>query len=130
VLKNPSPYGTLIHVDLNLPDQLLIKQFESRLSQLRKDIHSNFLALQSRTSMESFSKYAVLPYLDLSIWAEQEKISIPNRVMADAIFPLGEGGEENIRKTTKPLSKQLLTDDSLNRLAAYAALEIAERNPS
>ena len=53
---------------------------------------------------------------------------IPNRVVADAIFRLGEGGEEVVRKTTQKLASLVLTDSHLQLLASIAAQEIVERN--
>ena len=48
--------------------------------------------------------------------------------MADAIFPQGEGGEEVVRKTTKPLAESVLGKGFLEKLEAIAAHEKAERN--
>jgi Family of unknown function (DUF6387) len=68
-----------------------------------------------------------LPYADLLIWAKENKVKIPNRVFADAIFPQGEGGEEVVRKTTRPLAKRVLGSLNMEILEARAASELAER---
>ena len=75
-----------------------------------------------------WAKFGILPYLDLNAWAEIEGVKIPNRVMADAIFPVGEGGEEVVRKTTQKIAYEILTESHLNKLAALAAQEISERD--
>ena len=69
-----------------------------------------------------------MPYLDLKIWEIESKKSIPNSVMANAIFPPHEGGEESVRKTTQKIYKEILSFDYLMYLGDYAANEIAERN--
>lgn len=77
-----------------------------------------------------WNRFGVLPYLDLRIWGQETGTRISNRVMADAIFLPGEGGEEVVRKTTAKLARELLTLKHLETLAALAAQEIAERNPA
>ena len=68
--------------------------------------------------------YAVLPYLDLKLWAEEESCSIPNRVMADAIFPNGDKGEEMVRKTTQKIANMLMEEGYVEFLATIAAHEM------
>jgi hypothetical protein len=58
---------------------------------------------------------------------EGNKVKIPNRVFADAIFPLGEGGEEVVRKTTRPLAMRVMGKLNVEILKARAASQLAER---
>ncbi len=39
-------------------------------------------------------------------------------VIADAIYPIGEGGEETVRKTTAPLANSLIHNNNLRLLIA------------
>ena len=55
-----------------------------------------------------WARVGILQYLDLKAWEKQAEVTIPNRVMADAIFPHGEGGEEVVRKTTAKLADEVL----------------------
>lgn len=113
-------------VNLLVPDKLLVEQFKLMLTELR---HSGvFVEHYAKSDFSGWTRFGILPYLDLKIWEKETGIKIPNRVMADAIFPLGEGGEEVVRKTTVKLAKQLLTRKNLETLASIAAQEIAERN--
>jgi hypothetical protein len=73
-------------------------------------------------------KFSFLPYIDLSLWAQSENLSIPNRVMADLIFPNSddtdeEKGEESVRKVTGPRATRLVSRHStaFRILEAYAA---------
>lgn len=119
-------FGVNVSVNLLVPDKLLIEQFKQMLKELRRKgldagncAKSNFLG---------WSRFGVLPYLDLKIWEHETGRKIPNRVMADAIFPPGEGGEEVVRKTTAKLAQELLTRKNLEILASIAAHEIAEQD--
>ncbi|MEF8730669.1 MAG: DUF6387 family protein [Candidatus Accumulibacter meliphilus] len=120
-----------LQANLNLPDGVLIEQFEQLLKRERRSRTPRVRQPRPSSRRPNFANwisFAVLPYLDLRNWADQNNVSIPNRVMADAIFPAGEGGEEVVRKTTAPLAKELLTDKHLELLSSLAAQEIAEGN--
>lgn len=123
-------------IDWELPDGVLIEHFKQFLKTNRPetfnfedDEDTNLLKKYYRKpDFNEWCRLSILPYLDLQFWALEEDIKIPNRVMADAIFPIGENGEETIRKTTAPLAKRLMNEESLAALLHQAALEIAERN--
>lgn len=121
-----------VRVDLGLPDKVLIEQFKQMLESIRKPLLKVGVSVENkqRPDFEGWAKFGILPYVDLTIWAEIEGVTIPNRVMADAIFLVGEGGEEVVRKTTQKLAEEMLTESHLNKLAALAAYKIAERNVS
>lgn len=129
-ITNTINYTINVSVDLGLPDKVLIEQFKQMLESRRKPLLKVGISIENklRPDFEGWAKFGVLPYLDLNTWAELEGLTIPNRVMADAIFPVGEGGEEVVRKTTEKIAKEILTKSHLNKLAALAAQEIAERN--
>ena len=119
-----------ITVNMQLPDKVLIEQFERILNERRARMQSVGIPSESsrKHDLSGWHRFGVLPYLDLKIWEREEKVSIPNRVMADAIFPAGEGGEEVVRKTTAKLAFELVTEKRLEILASIAAHEIAEQN--
>lgn len=118
-----------ICINTELPDKILIKQFEQFLRLLR-DLKVSMGMPEipwRKPDFEGWVRFAVLPYIDLTIWSYEIDIKIPNRVMADAIFPPGEGGEEVVRKTTEKLVTELLDIYHLDTLASFAAYEITER---
>lgn len=119
-------FGVNVSVNLLVPDKLLVEQFK----QMLKDLRRKGLGMENcaKSDFLGWSRFGVLPYLDLKIWEHETGMKIPNRVMADAIFPPGEGGEEVVRKTTAKLAQELLTRKSLEILASIAAHEIAEQN--
>lgn len=102
-IRSSPEFNINISVDMRLPDKELIEQFKQLLKGLRDPLQQLGITIDNRlrSDFDGWAKFGILPYLDLIAWAEMEGLKIPNRVMADAIFPVGEGGEEVVRKTTK-----------------------------
>ena len=117
-------------VNLLLPDKVLITQFKQFLKDRRNALQRAGASIENRQKPDfaAWRRFGVLPYLDLRMWEHEAGIKLSNRVMADAIFPPGEGGEEVVRKTTAKLAHLLLARKHLETLAAIAAQEITERN--
>ena len=112
-----------IQIDLNLTDEVLINIFPNLLKQLRKKSNTRQSGLSRRAvSTDELIKLAVLPYLDLEAWGAETKTIIPDRIMADAIFPQGTRSEDDVR-TTKIRAYNLLRSCNLNNIAAQAAAE-------
>ncbi len=113
-----------VRVDLTLPDRLLQDQLLELLSELRKASEDASLTAPKpfRLDFAGWLRFGVLPYIDLTLWAIQNRKRISNRVMADAIFSRWEAaGEEVVRKTTAGLAKKLLSPGYLRFLEAVAA---------
>ena len=129
-IANDTGYGVSVRVNLVLPDKVLAEQFKRLLNELRRPWQRAGIEIENRQkpNFAGWQRFGVLPYLDLRIWEMETGVKIPKRVMADAIFPPGEGGEEVVRKTTTKLAEELVTRKHLESLAAIAAQEIAERN--
>jgi hypothetical protein len=123
-------FKVIASVNMLLPDNVLIEQFKNMLQEQRDATKATGLSIQNyrKPDFTNWINFGLLPYLDLQIWEREENVSIPNRVMADAIFLPGEGGEEVVRKTTEKLAKELLSLRNLETMAALAAYEITERN--
>jgi len=119
-----------VRVNLLLPDKVLVEQFKTLLGSLRDTPQRTGIGIANKQKFDfhGWVRFGVIPYLDLQIWEKESGKKIPNRVMADAIFPPGEGGEEVVRKTTSKLADELLTLKHRELLAALAAHEIAEQN--
>ena len=128
------PYhGVTVRVNLHLPDKMLIEQFRLLLQSLRDPTKKpgSPKPLWQKPDFSDWIRFSVLPYIDLWLWERETGARIPNRVMADAIFPTGEGGEEVVRKTTAKLADKLMGPMGVGyiwKLGALAAQEIVERN--
>ncbi|NBQ69365.1 MAG: hypothetical protein EBU46_11265 [Nitrosomonadaceae bacterium] len=119
-----------ITVNLQIPDKILLEQFRKLLLEVRKPTRRIGITLEAKTKPDfaAWMKFGLLPYLDLHIWKKETGIKIPNRVVADAIFLPGEGGEEVVRKTTHKIAQEVMSNKYLSMLAAIAAEEVSERN--
>lgn len=117
-------------VNLRLPDKVLIAQFKQFLKDQRSTLQRVGISIENKQKPDfaAWQRFGVLPYLDLRMWEREAGIKLSNRVMADAIFATGDGGEEVVRKTTAKLANTLLTEEHLETLAAVAAREIMNRN--
>lgn len=128
-VSNHPFYDINIRANTLLPDSVLIAQFGLLLKNWRRA--TTRLGLKNEKvrdpNFSDWVRFGVLPYLDLVIWQQETGVKITNRVMANTIFPPGEGGEEVVRKTTAKLVDDLLTLKHLETLAAIAAYELAER---
>lgn len=124
-----SPYATTgkVVVDLALPDEVLKQAFSDLLPSLREVVSGRPggpVPTNVKMDPTTWIRFSVLPFLDLQQWAIEAGLRIPNRVLADAIFKPGEGGEEVVRKTTAKLAAEVVTDAFLRRLLTAAAEEI------
>lgn len=122
------PNDVLINVSLALPEKLLIENFTTFIRSAKRapESEDGFVARYRKPDFKEWIRLGLLPYIDLTIWEKEEDVTIPYRVMADAIFPSGEGGEEIIRKTTSKLANQLFQKNTLNALAILHAIEEAD----
>jgi len=125
-----SGFSVNVQVNMSVSDKVLIEQFKQLLRSLRAPAEGAVYGVQNwrKPKFSDWIGFGVLPYLDLRIWEREAGTQIPNRVMADAIFPPGQGGEEVVRKTTSKLADELLNRRNLETLAALAAGEIAEQD--
>lgn len=109
-------------IDLNFPDKILIENFKQYLAARREESKTEYLSKPNRQQdFYDWIRFGVLPYLDLKLWEIETGDKIPLRVLADAIYPPGEGGEETVRKTTAPLAKSLIEYHNLRILLAQVA---------
>jgi hypothetical protein len=95
-------------VDLTMPDAVLVEAFKTWLARTRADFCLESPKQYRKPDFASWVRLGVLPYIDLTSWAEISGKSIPNRLMANLLFPSGEGGEETIRKTTAPIAMEMI----------------------
>lgn len=119
--------SSFVAVDLTLPDEMLVDAFRNLLPSLRELAARRSpcpTPTNAKVDPTGWTKFAILPYLDLQIWALEADVRVPNRVLADAIFPPGEGGEEVVRKTTAKIAAVVTTDAFLRRLVSAALAQI------
>lgn len=111
---------TLI-VDLGASDSTLRESFAIWLQGARKSRDAVAVS-RNKPAWNRWSRYGLLPYLDLLIWSMETETNIPDRVMSAAISSY-DAGEANLRKTVAPLADSLMQD--LSGLQSLVALEAA-----
>lgn len=113
-------------VDITAPDEVLIEDFRVWLTQARRQLSKvPSTGKSTRKQFKKWSDYQILPYLDLSIWALLEGITITHRLMGEAIFPSEDEVDttEKVRQTVAPLAEKLVSTEGIYSLAAQVQAE-------
>lgn len=118
----------LYQVNYNFSDEFLIENFKKCLALGRKKHQSIYRKPFQKSDFQHWTKLGILPYIDLFLWAKEEKIHITHRVLANALYPFGDKGEETIRKTTIPLVEEIVSPHTMMQLHAQARTTIVEKN--
>lgn len=115
-----------LEVDLDTPDEILIEDFKKLLPVWRREIGRDSVGIPINNSWgivrKKIIEYRVLPYIDLMIWANINKFSIPHGVMAVALFPHGDRDNFMIIQTIKPFIDKLMAYESLEKLRREISL--------
>ena len=92
-----------VDVDLAAPDKVIIDDFSRWLAAARSEFDLPAQKVFTEAKRDDLVNYRVLPYLDLTLWAGLEQVTISHAVMADALFPDVTGVDVNyrVRKVTK-----------------------------
>ncbi|MFZ4171171.1 DUF6387 family protein [Enterobacter ludwigii] len=108
-----------LSIDVSTPDELLISEFKRLIPIWRKELKiERSLSVNSSWNVvrKKIIDYKVIPYIDLIIWANANKVSIPNGIMAVALFPHGERDLFSITQTIRPFVESLMAYDSLEKM--------------
>ena len=70
----------------------------------------------------------ILPYLDLTLWAQAHGVEITQHAIGSALFPdeYDVNLAERIRKVTKPRALKVSTESYVRALLSLAAASLAE----
>lgn len=115
-------HNGLIDVNLTVPDKILLKFFKKWLADKRKykNGYELFKKTHTKSILRRWATNQVLPFVDLSYWAELHGVEVPHWLMADALFPGKYEGDkiEKVRKTTKKNAEEVLHPASLYAMCA------------
>lgn len=105
-------YNTLYAgVNLEASNDLIIEHFKLWLEDAREKLQFNDRKIQfKKHNFLNWYEDSVLPYLDLTIWAEKKGVEIPHKIMGEAIYPPEKEVDlsQAVRRTTKPLAEELM----------------------
>lgn len=110
----------VIAVNLKATDAVLVACFETWLKEIRAQQPET--SKRNRPAYKDWTRYGLLPYLDLLIWSKETGRKIPRRIFSAAVSRYDKG-ESAFSKTVVPLAASLIKDLSgLKALAVYEAL--------
>ncbi len=117
-------------IDITAPDEVLFGDFKAWLSKAREKTRIGAPKRKfTKKDFQKWSDYQVLAYLDLSIWAFVDGMTITNYLMGEALFPHEKEIDptEKIRQTVSPLAKRLVSTEIIYSLAAQEHAEKLEK---
>jgi hypothetical protein len=107
----------LVKVNLQANDQQIIEDFKTWLKELRKKERLSSAPIKpfKENDYRDWAKFCVLPYIDLTIWANLNNCRFKNVDIGKALFPYSRSDigdpTDCLRKSTKPKAEMLM--DSL-----------------
>ena len=110
-----------LSVDMTCSNELLIQEFKRVLMSAReaRDIDHKKDSNFNDENFKKWHKLAILPYLDLSLWAKANGVSIKPSVFSKAIYKLSDKEYDNTRTITdkvKPRASELMQREALKTL--------------
>ena len=126
----------LFRIDIDIPDQQLIKDFKDFLSKCRaiEGIESSDTESAAKIRTQKWIDYGVLPYTDLQMWARQNGRTISSSFAAKALAdhnairdPDFKFSAYTVDTTVKKYVGEALSEESLSIFQARASKEIENR---
>lgn len=118
-----------ITINPSYPDTVIIEELKKILIKIRdkRGIHDRNKVLSKR-DLINWASYKLLPYFDLKLLEIYNGIKITNSVICSVLYPKGEYGEDNLRKSVEPLRQKVLTQlgfderDDIKEISIFDAL--------
>ncbi|MHA3060713.1 DUF6387 family protein [Acinetobacter sp. ANC 4636] len=97
------------------PDDVIIKELQKLLIKIREKIgFDKKNKAISQKDLLNWASYKLLPYFDLKLFELYEGVKITNAVICSTLYPKGEYGEDNLRKSVEPIRKKILEQTTFN----------------
>ncbi|CAL8474548.1 DUF6387 family protein [Caballeronia sp. S22] len=106
-------------INLSAPIGELVDSFTAWVTKAKANRGSSFSGKKefNETDFKKWHRYAVMPYFDLQLWANLEKVHIPVWLYVRALFANMEGDTDGMfRKNTRPVAEQVFTQECLDML--------------
>jgi Family of unknown function (DUF6387) len=122
----------LVEVDLNLPQDVLLRQFREWISEKQRERNEQgSQATPYAPNLKSWVEIGLLPCMDLMLWAAEKDVVLTTREIAMAIHDGGLARESATAKTTIPLARDFFRHGKkssllLRRLKVEIAEDLAE----
>lgn len=122
----------LVSVNLEGAEEAIISDFVIWLKETRRAFNIQTPntpgKLPSAQEFQDWSRYMILPYLDLTLWAQAHRVDLTQHAIGLALFPdeYDVNLAERIRKVTKPLAMKASKESYVRALLSLAAASLAE----
>lgn len=119
--ETPDDYEIRVCIDLDRTDQEILDDLSRLLPAWRKRL-SEITGQDLTTGAGSHSmlgkvrSYRLIPLLDLKLWEKAEDVSIPHRVLVQALYPRGELGESSLAKTVLTMLERMRSAGGFRQL--------------
>lgn len=113
-----------IEVDMFAPDSMIISSFQEWLKAAREVFDLPSRNLFTPAEIRKWSKFQILPFIDLTVWAELAAVKIPDQAMGVALFPNEHDVSlnERIAKVVRPMANRL------TRMSIVCAIDVQSLN--
>ncbi|MGU7853103.1 DUF6387 family protein [Burkholderia orbicola] len=121
--------NVVVRINLHSSEEKIVRDFTNWLRRTRE--HLSISAPRrpvQRRDFEEWSRFKVLPFLDLWLWSRVHGIRIPHQEIGVALFPdeLDVNVAERIRKVVVPLAQKICAESFTDALRVQAENEIAQ----
>lgn len=114
--------GYPITINPFYPDNIIFDELKKILTNIRdkNGFDKKYKPITQR-DLINWASYKLLPYFDLKLLELYEGIKISNSVICSILYPKGEYGEDNLRKSVEPIRQKIL-----NQIGFDSADEVTE----
>jgi hypothetical protein len=119
------PLRSFFRADLTAPDSVLFASFKCWLANERKLFSRQKVPKFSKATLQRWAVNQVLPFIDLTHWADRNNKQIPYWLMGKILFPEYSQGDnaDRVRKTTEKTAKEITTGTCLQAMGAQLAAQ-------
>lgn len=109
-----------LKIDLTTPDSIILDSFKRWLAKERKLLSRRRIQKFTKATLQRWAINQLLPYIDLTHWANLNAKQIPYWLMGKVLFPGQNQGDttDRVRQTTEKAAKEILTDSYIQTIAA------------
>ena len=127
---------TILSIDLNAPDKLLIEQFKNNIQQckearrigLNKKKGVSSIKEITQKDMDRWYNQQVLAYIDIKFWSDYSEDGLTNEQIGNILFPneYDKSLAEKVRNTVSVIAKEILNTSVIRALQYQARVAFSD----
>ena len=128
-LNNNHLLRPFLKADLTAPDSILLASFKRWLTKERKLLARQRVQKFTKVTFRRWVSNQVLPYIDLTYWADCNGKQIPHWLMGKILFPGHNQGDttDRVRQTTEKASQEIMTETCLQAMVVQLAEQTGKK---